>query len=137
MNALKLYPIVPSGKDFELTLSFFQALGFTRTWGDYQLCGLSMGEAYFLVQNFENDEWQQNQMIVIEMDDLDAYWVKVSAKDLEETFEGVKKKNPPTIPGEGKTTSSILPEFAGTSGPGQGDVVLSSLNLYVTQYLSE
>lgn len=98
MKALKLYPFVPSGKDYDLALSFFEALGFKKEWGDGQLCGLSMNGAYFLLQNFENREWQQNQMIVIEVDDLDAYWKEISAKELESAFPGVKIKKPTEFP---------------------------------------
>ncbi|NGP77969.1 bleomycin resistance protein [Balneolaceae bacterium YR4-1] len=98
MKAQKLYPFVPSGDDYELAISFFESLGFTKTWGDDQLCGLSMAGAYFLLQNHENIEWQQNQMIVIEVDDLDAYWDMISEKDLEKTFKGVKIKKPTDYP---------------------------------------
>lgn len=98
MTIQALYPFVPSGKNYDLARSFFEALGFTKVWGDDQLCGLKMDGAYFLLQNIENKEWQHNQMVVIEVDDLDAYWEIISVKDLETTFHGVKIKKPTEYP---------------------------------------
>ena len=40
-------------------------------------------------------EWQKNQMIMIEVDDLELYWSEIAAKDLPGRFAGVKLK-PPT-----------------------------------------
>jgi len=43
-------------------------------------------------------EWQTNQMIVYEVDDLDAYWNELSVKDLPERFAGTKIKPPTDYP---------------------------------------
>lgn len=98
MKATKLYPFVPSGKNYKLAVSFFEELGFTKLWGDDDLCGLQMDEAYFMLQNYHSREWQENQMIVIEVDDLEAYWDQISDKDLESRFTGIKLKKPTDYP---------------------------------------
>ena len=98
MKTLTLYPFIPSGKNYDTALSFFKALGFKKDWGDDQLCGLSMGGAYFLLQNIENQEWQQNQMVVIEVDDLDSFWEMLLSKNLETDFPGVRMKKPAEYP---------------------------------------
>jgi hypothetical protein len=97
-NARTLYPFVPSGPHFTQSLEFFGALGFEKQWGDEGLAGLRFGGAYFLLQNIDVPEWQRNQMITVEVDDLDLYWSELQAKDLANAFEGVKLREPTEFP---------------------------------------
>jgi predicted enzyme related to lactoylglutathione lyase len=93
-----LYPFVPSGPDFALALRFFAALGFETAWRSEGLAGLRFGGAYFLLQEIDVPEWQSNQMITFEVDDLDGYWSELAAKGLESAFAGVKLKPPTQFP---------------------------------------
>ncbi len=43
-------------------------------------------------------EWQKNQMLTLEVDDLDAYWHEISGKELETRFAGVRLKAPTDFP---------------------------------------
>ena len=45
------------------------------------IAGLRYGGAYFMLQSIDVPEWQTNQMIIIEVDDLDAYWAELEPKD--------------------------------------------------------
>ena len=90
-----LYPFVPSGASFATAIAFFNELGFATTWQQQGLAGLRFGAAYFMLQDIDVPEWQKNQMIVIEVDDLDLYWSEIAAKDLPGRYAGVKLR-PPT-----------------------------------------
>jgi hypothetical protein len=68
-----LYPFVPSGSNFALSLDFFAELGFEKLWQHDGLAGLRFGGAYFMLQDIDIAEWQKNQIIVFEVDDLEAY----------------------------------------------------------------
>src|SRR5262245_17216958 len=94
-RATTLYPFVPSGPDFIRSLAFFAALGFETVWRHEGLAGLRFGGAYFLLQDIDVPEWQANQMITFEVDDLDTYWSDLEAKGLPGAFAGVKLR-PPT-----------------------------------------
>jgi hypothetical protein len=59
---------------------------------------LRFGGAYFLLQDIDVPEWQQNQMITFEVDDLDGYWGELAVKDLESAFPGVKFREPSEFP---------------------------------------
>jgi hypothetical protein len=48
-----------------------------------------------MLQDIDVPEWQKNQMITFEVDDLDAYWSEIGAKDLPARFPGVRPR-PPT-----------------------------------------
>lgn len=95
-RAHTLYPFVPSGADFETSLRFFGELGFETAWRHDDVAGLRFGGAYFLLQAIDIPVWQENQMIVYTVDDLDRYWTEVDALDLPGRYPGVRVR-PPTV----------------------------------------
>lgn len=97
-TANTLYPFVPSGADFEVAIAFFSEIGFAEQWRGPGIAGLRFGGAYFLLQEADVPEWQQNQMITFEVTDLDGYWAELAAKDLAGRFPGVKLKPPTQFP---------------------------------------
>jgi uncharacterized glyoxalase superfamily protein PhnB len=94
-RATTLYPFVPSGASFAAALAFFAELGFEKQWQHDGYAGLRFGAAYFILQDIDIPEWQTNQMLNIEVDDLDGYWSELDAKDLPGKFAGVRTR-PPT-----------------------------------------
>jgi len=97
-RGIALYPFVPSGSNFALSLEFFAELGFEKLWQHDGLAGLRFGGAYFMLQNIDIAEWQKNQMIVFEVDDLEAYWREIADKDLPGRFAGVRTRPPTDFP---------------------------------------
>src|SRR5687767_9163022 len=97
-QATTLYPFVPSGPHFARSLEFFAALGFETVWQGDGLTGLRFGGAYFLLQDIDVPEWQKNQMITFEVDDLDAYWEELEPKELPARFPGAKVRPPADFP---------------------------------------
>ena len=94
-RATALFPFVPSGPNFATALAFFAELGFEQQWQNGGLAGLRFGGAYFILQEIDVPEWQKNQMITFEVDDLDAYWAEIDARGLPGRFTGVRTR-PPT-----------------------------------------
>jgi predicted enzyme related to lactoylglutathione lyase len=43
-------------------------------------------------------EWQTNQMVVIEVEDLDAFWSQIEPKDLPARFTGARLRPPSDFP---------------------------------------
>jgi catechol 2,3-dioxygenase-like lactoylglutathione lyase family enzyme len=97
-QATALHPFVPSGADFALALAFFAELGFETAWKHDGLAGLRYGPAFFFVQQIEVPEWQKNQMLTLEVDDLDGFWSEIEAKDLGTRFAGVRLRPPTEFP---------------------------------------
>ena len=93
-----LYPFVPSGSHFKVSIEFFAELGFEKLWQHDGLAGLRFGGAYFMLQEIDIPEWQKNQMIVFEVDDLDAYWSEIDRKGLPGRFPGVRTRPPTDFP---------------------------------------
>src|SRR5215831_5753795 len=94
-HATALYPFVPSGAQFERAIEFFAELGFAKQWRHEGLAGLRFDGAYFMLQDINVPVWQENQMIVFEVADLDAYWAEIDTKDLPARLPGTKFR-PPT-----------------------------------------
>jgi hypothetical protein len=94
-KAVALYPFVPSGPQFKVALAFLAEFGFEKTWEDGGLAGLRYGAAYIILQDIDVPQWQANQMITIEVEDLDAYWSELEPKDLAARFPGARLR-PPT-----------------------------------------
>ncbi len=97
-KATALYPFVPSGTQFARSREFFEALGFEKAWQQQGLAGLRFGGAYFLLQDIDVPKWQENQMIVFEVDSLDVYWSELESKNLTSEFPGVKLRPPTDFP---------------------------------------
>jgi hypothetical protein len=97
-KAVALYPFVPSGPQFKVALAFLAELGFEKTWEDGGLAGLRYGAAYFILQDIDVPQWQANQMITIEVEDLDAYWSELEPKDLAARFPGARLRPPTDFP---------------------------------------
>ena len=85
-------PFVPA-RDFELSKSFYEALGFAKVL-DEQVAIFEIGSSGFILQNYYQPEWAGNFMMQLMVDDLDAWWAKIDALDLPEKFN-IK---PPSAP---------------------------------------
>ena len=97
-RATALIPFVPSGPDFDVALAFFADLGFATAWRSDDIAGLRFGGAYFLLQNIHVPVWQENQMLAVEVNDLDAYWAAIDALALPAKYPGVRTKPPTDFP---------------------------------------
>ena len=97
-RGMALHPFVPSGPSFAAALAFFSELGFATMWQAEGLAGLRFGGAYFMLQDIDVPEWQSNQMITLEVDDLDTYWSELEARNLPATYPGVKLRPPTDFP---------------------------------------
>lgn len=71
INELVVYT---PAKDFEISKSFYTALGFEMTegWGGTMDCVL--GGAKFRLQNYYVKDWAENFMMKFDVDDVDAWY---------------------------------------------------------------
>jgi hypothetical protein len=72
MKLSMLKPFIPSGRSFDLAKGFFRDLGFAVNWEAPGYAELQLGSAAFILQEIENEVLQQNFMVFVGVDDLDA-----------------------------------------------------------------
>jgi len=86
-------PFLPT-KDLAVSTRFYEALGFEkRLEGDVSIfsCGGSGG---FILQSYYHQDWAENSMMQLMVDDLPAWWAHIEALDLPARF-GVEPPRPP------------------------------------------
>ena len=67
-------PFVPS-MDFERSLAFYTALGWSMLWTDGDgLALLSLGGCQMMLQDYYVKDWAENSMLVVEVPDAGAWY---------------------------------------------------------------
>lgn len=88
---------VPSGSDFGASRQLFLELGFSVVWEAKDYVGFENNGCRFILQNYDVKEFAENLMMRVTVDDLDAFWQRISEKNLNERF-GVKLTAPTDFP---------------------------------------
>jgi hypothetical protein len=101
-----LRPFVPA-KDFEISKQFYADLGFSvEPLGD-SIAAMHLGPHSFLLQDFYVEEWANNFVLHMFVDDLDAWWEHVCALNLESRY-GVRSPRPPKLQSWGLTVAFMF-----------------------------
>lgn len=88
-------PFLPA-KDFATSKRFYAALGFALELEAPDVAIFRLGTSSFLLQKYYQKDWAQNFMMQLMVDDLDAWWERITALDLPATF-GVSAPKPPAM----------------------------------------
>ena len=76
---------------YTVSRAFYGVLGFTEAQLGPAMCVLQWGEGVaFYLQNAYVEEWVDNTMLFLEVDDLDAWHAQLTCLDLPGRFEGVR-----------------------------------------------
>jgi catechol 2,3-dioxygenase-like lactoylglutathione lyase family enzyme len=81
MEAIEIKAFVPA-RDFELSKSFYQDLGFTVAWSSDDLAYLHAGRSSFLLQKFYVQQHADNFMMHMLVQDVEAWWAHVEKQEL-------------------------------------------------------
>ena len=101
-------PFLPS-RDFELSKKFYETVGFHKLL-DGDVAIFRAGSGGFILQRRYQEEWAENCMMQMMVDDLDAWWAHILSLDLPARFGVRPRRVPQFSPGGFESrTSSILP----------------------------
>jgi uncharacterized glyoxalase superfamily protein PhnB len=98
-------PFLPA-KDFDLSKRFYDALGFDKIL-DSEVAIFRMGTSEFILQRYYQQDWAENFMMQLLVDDLDAWWAHIQALDLPNAF-GVTPPKPPAMQPWGLCTAYVF-----------------------------
>jgi len=87
-------PFLPT-RDFDLSKRFYEALGFEKLL-DSEVAIFRLGSGGFILQRRFVEQWAENCMMQLMVDDVDAWWEHVTRLELPERF-GVRPPQPPRL----------------------------------------
>ena len=88
-NVKSIRPFI-GAKDFELSRNFYRDLGFYESIVAYNMSYFKTENIGFYLQDAYVQEWIDNLMIFLEVDDVGRYWNELLALDLATKYKGVK-----------------------------------------------
>ena len=88
-------PFLPA-RDFEQSKRFYEALGFETLLDVADVAIFRLGNSSFLLQRRFQQQWAENCMMQLMVDDLDAWWTHINALDLPGRFD-VPPPRPPAL----------------------------------------
>lgn len=97
LKVLDLKTFVPA-KDFAVSRQFYADLGFTENWVSEQVAELQVGGFRFLLQNYYVQQFAENFMMHLMVDDADTWWKHIAARKLTEKYPGITAKAPAVQP---------------------------------------
>jgi hypothetical protein len=89
-------PFLPA-KDFAVSKSFYEALGFEKLL-DGEVAIFKTGSGSFILQNYFQEDCDSNYMMQLMVDDLDAWWAHIEGLDLPGKFKVRAPKAPAMQP---------------------------------------
>ncbi|MCW3079835.1 hypothetical protein [Segetibacter sp.] len=89
MKFLSLEPFVPSGKNYEASRNLFVELGFQISWNAGDYTGFEREGCKFILQKYDNNDFAENFMLTVHVDDIEAFSAVLKEKQLAEKF-GIK-----------------------------------------------
>lgn len=88
-------PFLPA-LDFARSRAFYEALGFVIELDSDEVVIFRIGSTSFLLQRYYQQQWAENFMMQLMVDDLDAWWAQVVSLDLPANY-GVPAPTPPAM----------------------------------------
>ncbi len=98
LNAKEILTFIPSVIDFQTAKTFYLEIGFEVDYEDDSLAILRKNNCRFFLQNNSNNWIEGNFMMVLNVEDLDAWWEHLQGLDLESRYQGVKLRAPEVYP---------------------------------------
>ncbi|MFN3488963.1 MAG: glyoxalase [Emticicia sp.] len=88
-QAISIRPFI-GAKNFEISRSFYQDLGFQEVVLEQNLSYFKTNEIGFYLQDAYVKDWVDNSMIFLEVDDADRYYDEIFALGLTQKYESVR-----------------------------------------------
>ena len=98
LRANEILTFIPSVIDFQTAKNFYREIGFEIDYENDSLAILKKDRCRFFLQANSNNWIEGNFMMVLHVDDLDAWWDHLQSLGLEARYEGVKLREPEIYP---------------------------------------
>ena len=88
-KAISIRPFIGS-KNFELSRGFYCDMGFQESILSHNMSYFKTQRLGFYLQDAYVEDWINNSMIFLEVEDVDRYWNELLALDLTTKYESVR-----------------------------------------------
>ena len=88
-NATSIRPFI-GAKDFDLSRNFYRDLGFQEVVLSHNMSYFKTQGLGFYLQDAYVQDWIDNSMVFLEVEDVSQYWIELSALDLTAKYKNVK-----------------------------------------------
>lgn len=89
MNITQIRTFIP-GKDYKVSIEFYKDLGFKILWQGEDMTMFGKTSQNFFLQDFYIEDWANNCMMQMFVDDLDSLYQKVES--IKDKYDGIKFK---------------------------------------------
>ncbi|SIS76779.1 MAG: glyoxalase [Thalassolituus maritimus] len=89
LNTVEIKAFIPA-KDFQVSKSFYQALGFTLASDGHGVAYFYYGHCSFLLQDFYEQALAENFIMHLLVEDAEAWHAHITVGNLENRFPGVR-----------------------------------------------
>ena len=90
----RMRPFLPA-RDFDLSKRFYETLGFEKVL-DGEVAIFNAASGGFILQRYYQQQWAENSMMQLMVDDLETWWDHIESLDLPTQF-GVQRPKPPEV----------------------------------------
>lgn len=104
-NASDTKPFVPA-QDFDASLNFYLALGWTLNWQTDGLVELELADSRLLLQDFYVEAWAHNWMLYVVVEDADA-WHRHACDVIATQSHGSARTQPPCLDDHGALVTYV------------------------------
>lgn len=95
-NAKSIRPFIGSN-NFDLSRSFYRDLGFEETVLSTNMSVFKSGGLAFYLQDAYVKDWVDNTMVFMEVDDVDRFWVELTALNIRDKYTTARLIPPRTL----------------------------------------
>jgi len=88
-------PFLPT-RDFDVSKQFYQALGFEKLLDADDVAIFRVGSTSFILQRRYQEQWAENCMMQLMVDDVDDWWAHITQLDLPRRF-GIRPPKAPAL----------------------------------------
>lgn len=106
VDVVSMRPFVPAS-DFEKSSRFYAELGFAVSPISPAIALVSVGRFDFLLQAYDSEEFARQYMMQIMVNDLNAWWRRITELKLAETY-GVPAPTAPAVQPWGLTVAFVV-----------------------------
>lgn len=98
LKANNITTFISAGNDLQKAVNFYTDIGFTVDYTDDEIAIMVIDESKFILQKYPAEWMHGNFMIILEVEDADAWYEKLKKLNLNQKYPGANVREPQNFP---------------------------------------